>query len=72
MQNTVTLANTVVNIAPKQRPFKCSFTVQQVLEESAAEFSCIVRTTERSKMAGRVLRCTYTLDGELIAAQTIN
>jgi len=72
MQNTVTLANTVVNIAQKQRPFDCSFVVQQVLEESATEFSCIVRTTQRSKMSGRLLRCTYTLEGELIAAQTFN
>jgi len=72
MQNTVTLANTVLTIAQKQRPFNCSFVVQQVLEQSATDFSCIVRTTQRSKMQGRLLRCTYTLEGELVAAQTFN
>jgi hypothetical protein len=72
MQNTITLANNVVSIAAKQRPFKCSFVVQEVLEESATEVSCIVRTTLRSKMQGRLLHCTYTLEGQLIAAQTFN
>ena len=72
MQNTITLANTAINIAPKQRPFKCSFVVLQVLNESDTEVSCIVRCTERSDMPGRELQCTYTPQGQLLAALTLN
>jgi hypothetical protein len=73
MQNTITLANNnVVVIAKKQLPMGNNFVVHKILAETATEVECVVRCTATSKEPGRLYYCNYTLQGDIIAAQTLN
>lgn len=73
MQNTITLANsTVITVAKKQLPMGNNFVVQRIVAETATDVECVVRCTANSKQPGRLYSCNYTLQGKIIAAQTLN
>jgi len=68
MLNTITLPNaTMLNIAKKQLPFANSFKQLQSCERVEQHWNTFVELAN-----GRILSVSYTVDGKLVGAHTVN
>jgi hypothetical protein len=68
MHNTITLPNAAqLNIPKKQLPFKRSFKQHQPCERVEQLWNTVVELED-----GRLLSVSYTVDGVLVGAYTLN
>jgi len=71
MRNTIKLPNGVMlNVRKKHYPFKNSFKQLQPCERIEQHWHTFVELT--GNMSGRILSVSYTVDGKLVGAHTVN
>ena len=71
MHNTITLPNaTVLNISKRNLPLANSFKQLQPCERIEQHWHTFVELT--GNMSGRILSVSYTVDGKLVGAHTVN
>jgi hypothetical protein len=75
MQNTITVSTLSFNVAKKQRPFSNNFvqnSARIVQHEGGDEVHAYITCTANSQEPGRIYKCAYSMQGELLACCTVN